>query len=137
MKKVTLKNIKAYIQGNLRYRLFYSRLQHWLPEHILQQIEYRLETMNPSCYSSGSCVKCGCSTTALQMANKSCDGNCYPPMMTERQFLHYIVGQDVVVEGNTWRLSKNSFLEKGSLYTVYKVFLNEELVHNRKKKRTW
>jgi hypothetical protein len=34
--------------------------------------------MDIDCYLDGSCKKCGCETTALQMANKACAGNCYP-----------------------------------------------------------
>lgn len=51
--------------------------------HIREQIEYRIKVMNPECRNSGSCIKCGCMTTALQMCNKSCEGLCYPPMMNK------------------------------------------------------
>ena len=80
--KVTLKNIIAYLQGNFRYRIFYSRYFHWLMrEHIREQIEYRIHSMNRECFERGSCIKCGCQTTHLQMANKACKGDCYPSMI--------------------------------------------------------
>lgn len=40
--------------------------------------------MNQECYAKGFCIKCGCHTTALQMCNKSCEGNCYPKMMSKK-----------------------------------------------------
>lgn len=40
--------------------------------------------MNILCYERGECIECGCQTTALQMANKTCEGNCYPPMMSKK-----------------------------------------------------
>jgi hypothetical protein len=89
-KKITLGNIKAYIQGNLRYRLFYSKWLSWLlPLHIFEQISYRLFVMNKECYNNGECVKCGCSTPQLQMANKACHGKCYPIMMNRTDWFIY------------------------------------------------
>jgi hypothetical protein len=32
------------------------------------------------------CIKCGCDTTALQMANKACVGECYPKMMNKKEW---------------------------------------------------
>ena len=75
--KINFSNIKAYIQGNLREKLFYSkRFNCLLPLHIFEQINYRLFVMNKTCYSNGECVECGCATPALQMANKSCEQSC-------------------------------------------------------------
>ena len=83
--QITVKNIISYIQGNVRYYLYYSkRLKGLIPSHIREQIEYRINSMNRECYNSGNCIKCGCSTTALQMANKTCEGNCYPAMMNRK-----------------------------------------------------
>jgi len=79
--KVTIKNSIAFLQGNFRYKLFYSKYFHWLMrDHIREQIEYRINSMNRECFENGSCIKCGCQTTHLQMANKACKGNCYPKM---------------------------------------------------------
>lgn len=89
--KHNLKDVYYYIQGNIRYFFFYyngkNRFMNFfkkliLPNHIREQIIQRLKTMNIECYSSGQCIKCGCATTQLQMCNKSCEGNCYPPMIT-------------------------------------------------------
>lgn len=80
-----LSDIFYYIQGNIRYQLFYSRFDFLIRKHIKEQIRFRIKVMNSECYNSGSCIKCGCKTTALQMCNKSCDGDCYPPMVIKKK----------------------------------------------------
>ena len=82
--KVNLKNIRAYITGHIRHWLFFhKRFNVLLPLHIFEQINYRLFVMNKECFDNGECTKCGCSTPELQMANKACDGACYPKMLNE------------------------------------------------------
>ncbi len=56
-------------------------------DHIKEQIDYRIEVMDRDCYNQGSCIICGCSTTALQMADKACDKPCYPPMMKKKEWI--------------------------------------------------
>ena len=80
MTKLPFKDVRAYITGQIRYRLYYSSLKCLIRKHILEQIEARINSMNVECYAQGSCIKCGCETTALQMANKACAGDCYPKM---------------------------------------------------------
>lgn len=81
--KVNLKNIIAYIVGNLRYRLYYSRYKLLIRKHVREQIDMRIKFMKKECYENGTCIICGCATTALQMANKQCDAPCYPPMLSK------------------------------------------------------
>lgn len=76
-----LKKINSYIVGMTRYHLYYSKGKFLLPLHIVEQFEFRVKVMNRECYESGSCISCGCQTTALQFANKTCDNVCYPVMM--------------------------------------------------------
>ena len=84
-KQLSIKNVFAYLQGNIRYFLYYRpSLQFLIPLHIREQIECRINSMNKECYQCGSCIKCGCKTTALQMANKPCEGNCYPKMVNRK-----------------------------------------------------
>lgn len=91
-RKYSLRNIVAYIQGNLRYKLYYSRLLYgvdlsWLlPKWLKEQIELRIDSMDRQCYNEGSCKICGCKTTALQFANKACDKPCYPSMLSRKQW---------------------------------------------------
>ena len=79
---MTLKNVWFFNQGWFRYWLYYRpRLKFLIRERIREQIDMRINSMNQQCYNSGSCIKCGCATTALQMADKPCEGECYPRMM--------------------------------------------------------
>lgn len=87
-----MNKIWAFLQGWFRYFLYYSEelsgydLKWLIKKHIRQQIDMRIASMNPECYNSGSCIKCNCATTALQMANKACDGGCYPKMLGPKQW---------------------------------------------------
>jgi hypothetical protein len=103
--KVNLANIIAYIQGHVREFLFYSKkFNMLLPLHIFEQINYRLFVMNKECYSNGECVHCGCTTPALQMANKTCGGNCYPVMLSETDW--HIYKRENSIEFKYWGSSK-------------------------------
>lgn len=80
--RITFKNVCAFLQGHMREKLYYNRRLNWLlSDHIFEQISYRLFVMNKECLSNGECIMCGCSTPALQMANKTCEARCYPYMM--------------------------------------------------------
>lgn len=101
----------AYIQGNLRYKLYYSRFKSLLRTHIVEQIDVRINSMDKQCYNEGQCKMCGCKTTALQMANKACEKPCYPKMMDKstwssmkRGCLHY-------EPGHLWKVIDNKFVD--------------------------
>jgi hypothetical protein len=79
--KYDLKDILYYLQGNVRYKLYYSIFSWLIPNHIREQITFRINSMRVTCFTEGQCEMCGCSTTALQMCNKACDGDCYPKML--------------------------------------------------------
>ena len=84
--KRKLSDIWHYLLGNYRYKLYYSRFKFLIRKHIQEQIAFRIQVMNKECYNQGSCVICGCTTTALQMCNKSCDKPCYPEMMNKKEW---------------------------------------------------
>lgn len=84
MSDYSLSNIKHYLVGNFRYKLYYGKLVWLILPHIKEQIDFRIKHMNPRCYAAGSCEMCGCKTTALQMSNKTCDNPCYPTMMSKK-----------------------------------------------------
>ena len=84
--KPTLKNIIAYIQGKLRYKLYYSNFVFLIRPHIREQIQARINSMDQECYNAGECKICGCQTTHLQMADKACDKPCYPRMLNSREW---------------------------------------------------
>lgn len=89
MKK--LKESYHFLQGWIRYYMYYSPFfSAFLRSHIKEQIEYRINSMNKACYFQGSCIKCGCTTTALQMCNKPCEGDCYPRMMNRLEWMEII-----------------------------------------------
>lgn len=105
-----IKNIIAYIQGNVRYKFYYSKYFSWLiPNHIHEQIDVRIDSMKKECYIQGSCVECGCMTTQLQMANKACDGNCYPVMVDKSKWKYLSEGNITVIEGKLWQVKHGMF----------------------------
>jgi hypothetical protein len=135
-KEVTANNIIAYIIGNLRYKLYYSKYFNWLMRtHIHEQIHYRIKFMEQECFDNGSCKICGCETTALQMANKACDKPCYPPMMGERKWIKFAAGQEVKVKGDIWKVKTTTTTFKNVKEYVdknYYIYKNGKLVHNKK-----
>lgn len=117
--RYTLNNILNYIQGNVRYQLYYSKFAFLIPKHIREQIDVRINSMDKQCYSEGQCKLCGCSTTALQMCDKQCDKPCYPPMVNKvawekfKSFRYFPFGDEwwnIVMVGNKkvfWKLLKD------------------------------
>jgi hypothetical protein len=93
---ITIKNILAYLTGNIRYFLYYSKASFFIRWYIKDQIDWRVLKMNKECYNNGSCEHCGCKTIALQMANKSCGGNCYPPMMNKKGWMLFKKGRSTL-----------------------------------------
>ena len=86
-----LNKIISYLEGNYRYKIYYSKYFGWLMrDHIRDQINIRIHSMKYECYRSGQCTECGCRTTALQMANIPCKGECYPPMMSKVEWNIFI-----------------------------------------------
>lgn len=119
MSKITIKDILSYIQGNIRYKLYYSRYNWLIRKHIREQIEFRIQIMNPTCYSNGSCIACGCKTTALQMTNKSCDKDCYPTMMNKTQWNYFSKGIPAIIKKEMW-LFKPEFTQLGCRVQILK-----------------
>lgn len=112
--KVNLKNIYAYIQGNIRYKLYYSKyrfIRRLIPTHIYDQINCRIYTMDKQCFINGSCKLCGCKTTHLQMANKACNKPCYPKMLSKTKWNRLLVGGVAYCKAtdSNWILYKGKF----------------------------
>lgn len=108
-----INKIVSYLQGWSRYHLYYSRFSWLIRKHIREQIEMRINSMNSECYLTGSCIKCGCSTTALQMSNKACEGYCYPSIVDKNRWrrLNKIkVEGIVIVDGELWDVVKTDNL---------------------------
>ena len=107
--KINFENIIAYIQGNFRYRLYYSKYKYFIRLHIREQIDSRIASMRVECYNDGSCVMCGCKTTALQMATKSCEGDCYPRMLTRKEWKYFKQRKLMVIDKVLWNFKHNKF----------------------------
>ena len=110
--KPTLKNIIAYIQGNLRYKLFYSNFAFLIRPHIREQIEVRINSMDPICYGNGECKICGCQTTHLQMANKACDKPCYPKIFSKEDWKFLKEGCLYLEDKILWKLENNNIIKR-------------------------
>lgn len=68
--------------------------------------------MDRKCYETGSCIKCGCQTTALQMANRACEGQCYPKMMGKQKWKTLKNGR-YIKEGNLmWAIFIDKFIKE-------------------------
>lgn len=85
----SLSDIWYYIQGHTREVLYYSKLKFLIRKHIQEQFEERLKVMDKECYDNGQCKHCGCDIPALTLSNKQCEGKCYYPMMSKKQWLEY------------------------------------------------
>ena len=131
-KKINLKNIIAYIQGNLRYKLFYSNFAFLIRPHIREQIEVRINSMDPICYGNGECKLCGCQTTHLQMADNACDKPCYPSMLSKEQW--YVINKNYPVYNEEtrlwWSLFNNKFIS--SAYKSYEHMIDSQPKPNSK-----
>ena len=111
--KINPSNILAYLQGKIRYKLYYSRLSWLLPTHIVEQIQMRINSMDRECHDSGQCKMCGCETTALQMANKACDKPCYPKMLSKRGWERLKDGpfSYIYIKQTWWTIKDNKFVK--------------------------
>jgi hypothetical protein len=111
--KITLKNIYYYLQGNIRYKIFYAKKGFWscfkLKKHIAKQIASRINSMDRECWATGQCKICECQTTQLQMCNKACDKPCYPAMLSKYEW-EVLIKTGVTLDGE-WALKNNKFIK--------------------------
>lgn len=120
--EASLTDVWHYIIGHLRYKAYYSKRLKWLIRvHIREQIKYRITWMDQDCFDNGYCKKCGCETTALQMANKSCDRPCYPAMMNKDEWRRFKLFFIIRKEGINWYQEENTrepimMVEKSKFY---------------------
>ena len=107
--KITFINVYSYLLGNFRYHCLHSKFRWLIRKHIREQYEYRVRTMDRECYDKGYCKVCGCSTTALQCANKSCDNFCYPVMLSKSDwnYLKRDRRSKIRIGDYLWSINKN------------------------------
>lgn len=127
LRRMTIRDAWAYITGKLRYTLYNSQLRFLLPLNICLQYEFRLKIMRSKCYKQGCCEVCGCDVPDLQMAARSCEGNCYPPFMKPAQFSMFLAGGSVEVKGHKWKME----FEFHTIPAEVRIFKDDEKVHVR------
>ena len=87
--QITFKNVKAFIQGYYRYYMYTWFKTKLLREHIVNQYETRLNSVDKKCLNDGQCKLCGCAVPQLLWADKACDKPCYPHMMNKSTWEYY------------------------------------------------
>jgi hypothetical protein len=86
MKKITLKNIKQFLEGNIQMHLDGLGLQ---PEYYKEQIAYRMLTCQ-DCLKKNKCHYCGCDVPGKLYVKESCnDGKRFPNLMNENDWNEY------------------------------------------------
>ena len=76
-KEITLNNIYNFIEGNTR--LFTKSIQ---PDHIKQQIAYRMLLCSKDCAITKQCIKCGCDYPGRVYTTESCNTDRFPDFMS-------------------------------------------------------
>ena len=109
--KKWLNNIWSYLVGNYRQWVYESPFNSLMRNHISEQIEWRISVMNTECYNNGSCLECGCMIPGLQMAHKSCGGDCYPPLMNQFEWEFFLKGASI----DSW-----TYVIKGDKHKIFK-----------------
>lgn len=80
---ITLKNIKAFIEGNTK--MLGDRLG-LLPKHEQEQVIFRASLCG-DCLETGECRVCGCSVPGKFYVAKSCnDGERFPDLMDKEKW---------------------------------------------------
>jgi hypothetical protein len=80
---VTLRNIWRVIVS------YYRRFFPLIPKHITEQAEHRKSFVKKECMDRGACVICGCDVEGLLYLDDSCEGLCYPKMMSKKAWNTY------------------------------------------------
>lgn len=91
MSKINLKNIKSYIEGNIKY--VYNKYI-GLDDYLKEQIERRLIKCKDDCVVTGKCIICGCPTEKKALVKESCNPDRFPDLMTEEEWNIYKGGLD-------------------------------------------
>lgn len=87
MKRITIKNILSYLEGNLKY--VYDSLV-GLDEHTKEQVLYRSEICKDDCMKSNACIYCGCDADKKIFNKESCNGGArFPDLMSKAAWEEY------------------------------------------------
>ena len=84
--KLDFFHIRKFLEGYFKFYYYKYFAMRGKPTHIKEQVLYRM-TLSKKCFENGACLICGCPTTeAFYIVKASCEGNCYPEMMTKLQW---------------------------------------------------
>lgn len=84
--KITLHNIKSFLEGNGQRVLEGLQLQ---PQHIQEQIAYRRLSCKDDCEVNGECIKCGCDFKGKTSVRESCNPERFPDLMSNLEWIKY------------------------------------------------
>jgi len=91
--KITVKNIKSFLEGNTQRVLEELNLQ---PEHIQEQIAYRRLLCKDDCAVQNKCIKCGCDFKGKTSVQESCNkGERFPDLMSKLEWDKYKETNDI------------------------------------------
>lgn len=90
--KITLSNIKQYIEGNTQLVLENLNLQ---PDHLKEQIAYRRLICKDDCAVEGKCIKCGCEFLGKTSVKQSCNSDRFPDLMDKENWDKYKIENNI------------------------------------------
>ena len=91
--KITFKNIKSFLEGNLQLGLEQLHLQ---PQHIQEQIAYRRLLCSKDCMITGKCKYCGCEVLGKTSVKESCNKNeRFPDLMSKLEWDKFKKTKDI------------------------------------------
>lgn len=90
--KITLHNIKSFLEGNGQRVLEGLQLQ---PIHIQEQIAYRRLACADDCAITSECIKCGCDFKGKTSVRESCNPERFPDLMSNSEWIKYKESNDI------------------------------------------
>lgn len=90
--KITVKNIKSFLEGNIQLGLEQLHLQ---PQHIQEQIAYRRLLCKDDCAISNKCIICGCDFKGKTSVKESCNKDRFPDLMSKLEWDKYKETNDI------------------------------------------
>lgn len=83
-KKITVKNILSYLEGNTKYLLDIFDM---FPSYKKEQVLWRLQLCKEDCVKNNECEYCGCPPHKKAFVDESCNkGDRFPNMMDEEEW---------------------------------------------------
>jgi hypothetical protein len=90
--KITLHNIKSFLEGNFQLGLEQLNLQ---PQHIQEQIAYRRLLCKDDCAVKNECIICGCDFKGKTSVKESCNLDRFPDLMSKVEWELYKKENDI------------------------------------------